>query len=73
MWLNYDTLSFRSFNRTVDLRSKVLTLGKTQINLAFRSFNRTVDLRSKVLTLGKTQINLAFRSFNRTFARYFKK
>ncbi len=47
--------------------SKVLVLGKTQINLVFRSLIRTFDLSSKVLALGKTQINLVFRSLIRTF------
>ena len=50
-----------------DLWSKVLSLGKTQINFAFRLLFRTFDLWSKVLSLGKIQINFAFRSFFRTF------
>ena len=47
-------------------RSKVLALGKTQINLVFRSLIRTLAT-PKVLSLGKTQINLVFRSLIRTF------
>ena len=50
------------------LRPKVLTLGKTKINLVFRSLIRTFELCPKVLTLGKTKINLVFRSLIRTFA-----
>ena len=58
--------AFRSLVRTSDLWSKVLSLGKTQINLVFRSLIRTSDLWSKVLSFGKTQINLVFRSLIRT-------
>ena len=34
-------LVFPSLNRTVELGSKVLTFGKTQINLVILSLNRT--------------------------------
>ncbi len=34
------SLTFRSLNRTSDLRSKLLTLGKIKILLLFRSLNR---------------------------------
>jgi len=42
------------------LRSKVLSLGNTQINLVFRSLIRTSELRSKVLSLEKAKKILLF-------------
>ena len=49
---------------------KVLTFGKTQINLVFRSLNRTFALFGCLfVTLAELNlfVPLAFRSLNRTF------
>ena len=62
--------------RTSDLRSKVLLLENTQINLVFYSLIRTSDLRSKVLTLDNKNKKRLFCfvlfSLIRTFAGVMK-
>ena len=63
----------RSLIRAIGFQPKVLSFGKTQINLVFRSLIRTFGFLPKVLSFGKTQINLVFRSLIRTFVRYLLK
>ena len=63
-------MAFRSLIRTSDLRSKVLMLGKTQINLVFPSLNRTFALNiqhSNTMNTEERYISLLDKNTHRVF------
>ena len=57
---------FPSLNRSLELRSTLLTLGKTGASSVLPSLNRSLELRSRLLTLGKTGASSVFPSLNRS-------
>ncbi|MBQ7180229.1 MAG: hypothetical protein IJR87_02925, partial [Bacteroidaceae bacterium] len=63
------SLAFLSLTRSLELRSRLLTLGNAQTSLAFLSLTRSLELRSRLLTLGNAQTSLAFLSLTRSLGR----